>query len=145
MPVERRRHEHDVGRHDLREHCIGVVARLMTDEVLHILLAAQAADAGTDIIGVAGSGLVAELGITQIGAAHHADVGGTVLDQLLGNPGLVNASDGGNGNVDVLFDLARAGGMRGLLSTGGGNCGTALDGGTARHVNHVDVGLLQAT
>ena len=48
MPVERRRHEHDVGRHDLREHCIGVVARLMTDEVLHILLAAQAADATPD-------------------------------------------------------------------------------------------------
>ena len=35
--------------------------------------------------------------------------------------------------------------MRGLLSTGGGNCGAALDGGTTRHMNHVDAGLLQAT
>ena len=107
--------------------------------------AAQAANAGADVVGVAGSGLVAELGIAQIGAAHHADVGSTVLDQLLGNPGLVDAADGGDGNVDVLFNLARAGGMRGLLRTGGGNRGAALDGGTARHVNHVDAGLLQAT
>ena len=35
--------------------------------------------------------------------------------------------------------------MRGLLGTGSGNRGAALDGGTARHVNHVDAGLLQAT
>ena len=35
--------------------------------------------------------------------------------------------------------------MRGLLGTGGGNRGAALDGGAARHVNHVDAGLLQAT
>ena len=35
--------------------------------------------------------------------------------------------------------------MRGLLGTGGGNCGAALDGGAARHMNHVDAGLLQAT
>ena len=107
--------------------------------------AAQAANAGADVVGVAGGCLVAELGIAQIGAAHHADVGGAVLDQLLGDPGLVNATDGGDGNVDVLFDLARAGGMRGLLGTGGGNCGAALDGGTTRHMNHVDAGLLQAT
>ena len=107
--------------------------------------AAQAANAGTDLVGVAGGSLVAELGIAQIGAAHHADVGSTVLDQLLGNPGLVDTSDGGDGNVDVLLDLARAGGMRGLLRTGGGNRGAALDGGAARHMNHVDAGLLQAT
>ena len=107
--------------------------------------AAQAANAGADVVGVAGSGLVAELGIAQIGAAHHADVGSAVLDQLLGDPGLVNATDGGDGNVDVLFNLARAGGVRGLLGTGSGNRGAALDGGTARHMNHVDTGLLQAT
>lgn len=77
--------------------------------------AAQATDAGADVVGVAGSGLVAELGIAQIGAAHHADVGGAVLNQFLGDPCLVNAADRGNGNVDVLFDLARAGGVRGLL------------------------------
>ena len=35
--------------------------------------------------------------------------------------------------------------MRGLLRTGGGNCGATLDGGAARHMNHVDAGLLQAT
>ena len=35
--------------------------------------------------------------------------------------------------------------MRGLLGTGGGNCGAALDGGATRHMNHVDAGLLQAT
>ena len=107
--------------------------------------AAQAANAGADVVGVAGGCLVAELGIAQIGAAHHADVGSTVLDQLLGNPCLVNAADRGNGNVDVLFDLSRAGGMRGLLRAGGGNGRAALDGGTARHMNHVDAGLLQAT
>ena len=45
----------------------------------------------------------------------------------------------------MLFDLARAGSVRGLLGTGGGNRGAALDGGTARHMNHVDAGLLQAT
>ena len=87
---------------------------------------AQAANAGADVIGVAGSGLVAELGIAQIGAAHHADIGSAVLDQFLGNPGLVDAADGGDGNVDVLFDLARAGSVRGLLGTGGGNRGAAL-------------------
>ena len=107
--------------------------------------AAQAANAGADVVGVAGGCLIAELGITQIGAAHHADVGSAVLDQLLGDPGLVDAADGGDGNVDVLFDLARAGGMRGLLRAGSGNGGAALDGGAARHVNHVDTGLLQAT
>ena len=107
--------------------------------------AAQAADAGADVVGVAGSGLIAELGIAQIGAAHHADVGSAVLDQLLGDPGLVDAADGGDRNVDVLFDLARAGSVRGLLRAGGRNRGTALDGGAARHMNHVDAGLLQAT
>ena len=107
--------------------------------------AAQAANTGADVVGVAGSGLVAELGIAQVGAAHHADVGGAVLDQLLGDPGLVDTSDGGDGNVDVLFNLARAGGVRGLLRAGGRNRGTALDGGAARHMNHVDAGLLQAT
>ena len=45
----------------------------------------------------------------------------------------------------MLFDLARASGVRGLLRAGGGNRGAALDGGTARHMNHVDAGLLQAT
>ena len=155
---ERRLHARRTSAHN--EHVLGLGGRFVASLVaLHVRIngagdafakhnavqAAQAANAGANIVGVAGSGLVAELGITQIGAAHHADVGGTVLDQLLGDPSLVNASDGGNGNVDVLFDLARAGGMRGLLSTGGGNCGTALDGGTARHVNHVDAGLLQAT
>ena len=35
--------------------------------------------------------------------------------------------------------------MRGLLRAGGGNRGAALDGGAARHVNHVDAGLFQAT
>ena len=106
--------------------------------------AAQAADAGTDLVGVAGSRFVAELGIAQIGTAHHADVGGAVLDQLLGNPCLVDAADRGNGNIHMLFDLARAGGVRGLLRTGGGNGGAALDGSAARHVDHVDAGLLQA-
>ena len=142
------------------EHVLSLGGRLVTSLVaLHVRVdgagdalaehnavqAAQATDAGTDVVGVAGSGLVAELGIAQIGAAHHADVGSAVLDQLLGDPGLVDAADGGDGNVDVLLDLARAGGMRGLLRTGGGNRGAALDGGTARHVNHVDAGLLQAT
>ena len=107
--------------------------------------AAQAADAGADVVGVAGSGLIAELGIAQIGAAHHADVGSAVLDQLLGDPGLVNAADRGNGNVHVLLNLTRAGGVRGLLRAGSGNGGAALDGGAARHVDHVDAGLLQAT
>ena len=142
------------------EHVLGLGGRLVAGLVaLHVRVdgagdalakhnavqAAQAANAGTDIIGVAGSGFVAELGIAQIGAAHHAYVGSAVLDQLLGDPGLVDTSDGGDGNVDVLFDLARAGGMRGLLGAGGGNCGAALDGGAARHMNHVDAGLLQAT
>ena len=35
--------------------------------------------------------------------------------------------------------------MRGLLRAGGGNRGAALDGGAARHVDHVDTGLLQTT
>ena len=35
--------------------------------------------------------------------------------------------------------------MRSLLRAGGGNRGAALDGGAARHVDHVDAGLLQAT
>ena len=35
--------------------------------------------------------------------------------------------------------------MRGLLRAGCGNRGAALDGGAARHVDHVDTGLLQAT
>ena len=35
--------------------------------------------------------------------------------------------------------------MRGLLRAGSGNRGAALDGGAARHVDHVDAGLLQAT
>ena len=107
--------------------------------------AAQTADAGADVVGVAGSGLIAELGIAQIGTAHHADVGGAVLDQFLGNPCLVDAADRGNGNIHMLLDLARAGGVRGLLRTGGGNGGAALDGSAARHVDHVDAGLLQAT
>ena len=100
--------------------------------------AAQATDAGADVVGVAGSSLVAELGIAQVGAAHHANVGSAVLDQLLGDPCLVNAADRGNGNIHMLLDLARAGGVRGLLRTGGGNGGAALDGSAARHVDHVD-------
>ena len=35
--------------------------------------------------------------------------------------------------------------MRSLLGAGSGNRGAALDGGAARHVDHVDAGLLQAT
>ena len=149
-------HARRTGTHN--QHVLGLGGRLVASLVaLHVRVdgagntlakhdtvqTAQAADAGADVVGVAGSGLIAELGIAQIGAAHHADVGSAVLDQLLGDPGLVDTSDGGDGNVDVLFDLARAGGMRGLLRTGGGNRGAALDGGTARHVNHVDAGLLQ--
>ena len=142
------------------QHVLSLGGRLVTSLVaLHVRVdgagdalaehnavqAAQATDAGADVVGVAGSGLIAELGIAQIGAAHHADVGSAVLDQLLGDPGLVDAADGGDRNVDVLFDLARAGSVRGLLGTGGRNRGTALDGGAARHMNHVDAGLLQAT
>ena len=151
-------HARRTGAHN--EHVLGLGGRLIAGLVaLHVRVdgagdalakhdavqAAQAADAGTDLVGVAGSRLVAELGIAQIGTAHHADVGGAVLDQFLGNPCLVNAADRGNGNVDVLFDLARAGGVRGLLRAGGGNGGAALDGSAARHVDHVDAGLLQAT
>ena len=151
---------HACGTGTHNEHVLGLGGRLVAGLVaLHIRVygagdapaehdavqAAQATDAGTDIIGIAGSGLVAELGIAQIGAAHHADVSGTVLNQLLGDPGLVDAADRGDGNVDVLLDLARAGGVRGLLRAGGGNGGPALDGGAARHMNHVDAGLLQAT
>ena len=151
-------HARRAGAHN--EHVLGLGGRLVAGLVaLHVRVdgagdalaehdavqAAQAADAGADPVGVAGGCLVAELGIAQVGAAHHADVSGTVLDQLLGDPGLVDAADRGDGNVDVLFDLARAGGVRGLLRTGGGNGGPALDGGAARDVQHVDAGLLQAT
>ena len=156
--TERRLHASGTGAHN--EHVLGLGSRLVAGLVaLNIgingagntlaehdaVQAAQAADAGANLVGVAGSRLVAELGIAQVGAAHHADVGGAVLDQFLGNPCLVNAADRGDGNVDVLFDLARAGGVRGLLGAGGGNRGTALDGGAARHVDHIDAGLLQAT
>ena len=142
------------------EHVLGLGSRLIAGLVaLHVRVdgagdalakhdavqATQAANAGADIVGVACSGLVAELGIAQIGATHHADVGSAVLDQLLGNPGFIDAADRGDGNVHMLLDLTRAGGMRSLLRTGGGNGGAALDGGAARHVNHVDAGLLQAT
>ena len=155
---ERRLHARGTGAHD--EHVLGLGGRLVAGLVaLNIgvngagdalakhdaVQAAQATDAGADLVGVAGSRLVAELGIAQVGAAHHADVGGTVLDQLLGNPCLVNTADRGDGNVDVLFDLARAGGVRSLLRAGGGNRGAALDGGAARNVDHIDAGLLQAT
>ena len=155
---ERRLHASGTGAHN--EHILGLggglVASLVTLDIgingagntlaeHDAVQAAQAADAGANLVGVAGSRLVAELGIAQVGAAHHADVGGTVLDQLLGNPCLVNTADRGDGNVDVLFDLARAGGVRSLLRAGGGNRGTALDGGAARHVDHIDAGLLQAT
>ena len=153
-----RLHARGAGAHD--EHVLSLGGRLVAGLVaLHVRVdgagdalaehdavqAAQAADAGTNLVGVAGSRLVAELGIAQIGAAHHADVGSAVLDQLLGNPCLVDAAHGGNGNVHMLFDLARASGVRSLLRASGGNCRAALDGGTARHVNHVDAGLLQAT
>ena len=153
-----RLHARGTGTHD--EHVLSLGGRLVAGLVaLHVRVdgagdalaehdavqAAQAADAGTDLVGVAGSRLVAELGIAQIGAAHHADVGSTVLDQLLGNPCLIDTADRGNGNIHMLLDLARAGGVRGLLRTGGGNGGAALDGSAARHVDHVDAGLLQAT
>ena len=153
-----RLHARGTGTHN--EHVLGLGGRLVTGLVaLHVRVdgagdalakhdavqAAQATDAGADVVGVAGSGLVAELGIAQIGTAHHADVGSAVLDQLLGDPGLVDAADGGDGNVDVLLNLARAGGVRGLLGAGGGNRRATLDSGAARHVNHVDAGLLQAT
>ena len=151
-------HARRAGAHD--EHVLGLGGRLVAGLVaLHVRVdgagdalaehdavqAAQAADAGADPVGVAGGRLVAELGIAQVGAAHHADVGGAVLDQLLGNPCLIDAADRGDGNVHMLFDLARAGGVRGLLRTGGGNRGAALDGSAARHVDHVDASLLQAT
>ena len=77
--------------------------------------AAQAADAGADLLGAARSGLVAELGVAQVGAAHHADVGGAVLDELLGDPGLVDTAHGGHGDGHVLLDLTRESGMAGLL------------------------------
>ena len=155
---ECRLHASGTGAHN--EHVLGLGGRLVAGLVAldigvngagdtlakhDAVQAAQAADAGANLVGVAGSRLVAELGIAQVGTAHHADVCGTVLDQLLGNPCLVDAADRGDGNVDVLFDLARAGGVRGLLRAGGGNRGAALDGGAARHVDHVDAGLLQAT
>ena len=155
---ERRLHARRTGAHN--EHVLDLVGRLVAGLVAlnigvdgagdalakhNAVQAAQAANAGADVVGVAGSGLVAELGIAQIGAAHHADVGSAVLDQLLGDPSLVNAADRGNGNVHVLLNLTRASGVRGLLRTGSGNRGAALDGGAARHVNHVDAGLLQAT
>lgn len=98
--------------------------------------AAQAADAGADLLGAARSGLVAELGVAQVGAAHHADVGGAVLDELLGDPGLVDTAHGGHGNGHVLLDLARKGGMAGPLGACGGNRGAALDGGAAGDVEH---------
>ena len=151
-------HARGTGAHN--EHVLGLGGRLIAGLIaLHVRVdgagdalaehnavqAAQAANAGADVVGVAGGCLVAELGIAQIGAAHHADVGGAVLDQLLGDPGLVDAADGGDRNVDVLLNLARAGGVRGLLRAGGGNRRAALDGGAARHMNHVDASLLQAT
>ena len=48
VPVERRCQEHRIGRNDLREHRVGVVAFLMADEMLNILLALEAADAAVD-------------------------------------------------------------------------------------------------
>ena len=155
---ERRLHACGTGAHN--EHVLGLGSGLVAGLVaLHVRVdgagdalakhdavqAAQAADARANLVGVASSRLVAELGIAQVGAAHHADVGGAVLDQLLGNPCLIDATDRSDGNVDVLFDLARAGGVRSLLGAGSGNRGAALDGSAARHVDHVDAGLLQAT
>ena len=82
--------------------------------------AAQAADAGADFLGAARSGLVAELGVAQVGAAHHADVGGSVLDELLGDPGLVDAAHGGTGMVTCfLISRERSAWLACLVPAGG--------------------------
>ncbi len=108
--------------------------------------AAQAADAGANLLGAAGGGLVAELGVAQVGAAHHADIRGAVLDELLGDPGLVDAANGGHGNAHVLLDLTGKRSVAGLLGPRGGNRGAALDGGAAGDVDQaIQASLMRPT